>query len=156
MWPYGQGGLLGRAPPGYGAAPSYAPRHTPSPHAFCAQNPYGIAPYGYGYTPGQSSYGLPGPAPSSPASTTASWDQAALMHQFQTMGLQAPTREWVMDTGASSHFASDPGMLNSVSPPPPLGVLSLSVMVPPFPSPVPGMHVFLFPTTLVLFTFIMS
>ncbi|KAM3405067.1 hypothetical protein ACQJBY_007885 [Aegilops geniculata] len=109
MWPYGQGGLLGRAPSAYAPAPGYAPRHTPSPHAFYVQNPYGIAPYGYGYTPGQSSYGLTGPAPSSPASTTASWDQAALMHQFQTMGLQAPTREWVMDTGASSHFASDPG-----------------------------------------------
>nr|XP_020198388.1 uncharacterized protein LOC109784203 [Aegilops tauschii subsp. strangulata] len=90
-------------------APSYAPRHTLSPHAFYAQSPYGLAPYGYGYTPGQPSYGLTGPAPSSPASSFASWDQAALMHQFQTMGLQAPTREWVMDTGASSHFASDPG-----------------------------------------------
>ncbi|KAM3403296.1 hypothetical protein ACQJBY_006808 [Aegilops geniculata] len=109
MWPYGQGGLLGRAPSAYAPAPGYAPRQTPSPHAFYVQNPYGIAPYGYGYTPGQSSYGLTGPAPSSPASITASWDQAALMHQFQTMGLQAPTREWVMDTGASSHFASDPG-----------------------------------------------
>ncbi|XP_040260078.1 uncharacterized protein [Aegilops tauschii subsp. strangulata] len=109
MWPYGQGGLLGRAPPSYAPAPSYAPRHTPSPHAFYAQNPYGLAPYGYGYASGQPSYGLTGTAPSSPALTSASWDQAALMHQFQTMGLQAPSREWVMDTGASSHFASDPG-----------------------------------------------
>ncbi|XP_020189634.1 uncharacterized protein [Aegilops tauschii subsp. strangulata] len=109
MWPYGQGGLLGRAPPGYAPAPSYAPRHTPSPHAFYAQNPYGLAPYGYGYASGQPSYGLTGTAPSSPASTSASWDQAELMHQFQTMGLQAPSREWVMDTGASSHFASEPG-----------------------------------------------
>jgi hypothetical protein len=33
------------------------------------------------------------------------------------MGLQAPG--YVMDTGASSHFASDPGMLTSVSPSPP-------------------------------------
>jgi hypothetical protein len=47
----------------------------------------------------------------------ASWDQAALMNQFQTIGLQAPTREWIMDTVASSHFTSDPGMLTSVSPP---------------------------------------
>nr|XP_020175876.1 uncharacterized protein LOC109761473 [Aegilops tauschii subsp. strangulata] len=80
MWPYGQGGLLGRAPPGYAPAPSYAPRHTPSSHAFYAQNPYGLAPYGYGYASGQPSYGLTGTAPSSPASTSASWDQAALMH----------------------------------------------------------------------------
>ncbi|XP_073354868.1 uncharacterized protein [Aegilops tauschii subsp. strangulata] len=80
MWPYGQGGLLSRAPPGYAPDPSYAPRHTPSLHAFYAQNPYGLAP-----------------------------SLAALMHQFQTMGLQAPSREWVMDTGASSHIASDPG-----------------------------------------------
>ena len=154
MWPYGQGGLLGRAPPAY--APGYAPRHTPSPHAFYAQNPYDVAPYSYGYAPGQLSYGLPGTAPSSPASSSASWDQAALMHQFQTMGLQAPSREWVMDTGASTHFASDPGMLTSVSPSPPLVVLSLSVTVPLFQSPVPGMHVFLFPPPLVLFTFVMS
>nr|XP_040253857.1 uncharacterized protein LOC109748967 [Aegilops tauschii subsp. strangulata] len=93
----------------------YAPRHTPSPHAFYAQNPYGLAPYGYGYASGQPSYGLTGTAPSSPASTSASWDQAALMHQFQTMGLQAPSREWVMDTGASSHFTSDPaGLVDAV------------------------------------------
>jgi hypothetical protein len=72
-------------------------------------------------------------------------DQAALMNQFQTMGLHAPTREWVMDTCASSHFASDPGMLTSVSPPTPLDVQSLSVTAPPFRSPVSGMHIFLFP-----------
>jgi hypothetical protein len=41
-----------------------------------------------------------------------------LMNQFQTMGLQAPTSDWVFDTGATSHFASNPGMLTSVSPPP--------------------------------------
>nr|XP_045083622.1 uncharacterized protein LOC109744281 [Aegilops tauschii subsp. strangulata] len=101
--------------PWNGAIQIYAPRHTPSPHAFYAQNPYGLAPYGYGYASGQPSYGLTGTAPSSPASTSASWDQAALMHQFQTMGLQAPSREWVMDTGASSHFASDPaGLVDAV------------------------------------------
>lgn len=120
MWPYGgQGGLLGRHQPAYTAPPSYMPRHAPSPQTFYAQNPYDIAPapyaINYGYTPAQPAYGLG--APASPAPSSALWDQAALMNQFQTMGLQAPTREWVMDTGASSHFASDPGMLISVSPP---------------------------------------
>ena len=66
-------------------------------------NGYG---YGYGYD-----------MPPSPASSTASWDQTALMNQFQTMGLQAPPQQWVMDTGSSSHFASDPGMLTFVSSP---------------------------------------
>jgi hypothetical protein len=42
---------------------------------------------------------------------------APLLQQFQTMGLQAPG--YVMDTGASSHFASDPSMITSVSPSPP-------------------------------------
>ena len=118
MWPYGPGGMHGRPPTAYAPPPSYVPRHTPSPHAVYAQSPYSVAPAPYddGYTPAQPTYGLGSPAPSSPAPSTASWDQAALMHQFQTMGLQAPTREWVMDTGASSHFASDPGMLTSVSP----------------------------------------
>ncbi|CAM0954908.1 unnamed protein product [Alopecurus aequalis] len=110
MWPYGR-------------APGYAPRPAPSPHAFYAQGPYSVphSSYGYGYgyaTPppayGYGGYGAaptPSPAPSSPASSTASWDQSALMPQFQTMGLQAPT-EWVMDTGTNSHFAANPGSSN--------------------------------------------
>jgi hypothetical protein len=94
------------------------PRPATTQHAFYAQAPYGFdhpppSPYSYGYPP---SYGFGHPVSPS-ASTTGSWDQTALLQQFQTMGLQSPG--YVMDTGASSHFASDPGMLTSVSSSPP-------------------------------------
>ncbi|XP_071685048.1 uncharacterized protein [Lolium perenne] len=104
VWPYGQAGLLGRQ--------HYVPRPAPPSHAYYAHNPYGAVPsYGYGTPPLPHGYGNTAPiaAPPPPAPSTASWDQQALLNQFQTMGLQAPPREWVMDTGASSHFASDPG-----------------------------------------------
>ncbi|XP_051221453.1 uncharacterized protein [Lolium perenne] len=104
VWPYGQDGLLGRQ--------HYVPRPAPPSHAYYAHSPYGAVPsYGYGTPPLPHGYGNTAPivAPPPPAHSTTSWDQQALLNQFQTMGLQAPPREWVMDTGASSHFASDPG-----------------------------------------------
>ncbi|CAN6168665.1 unnamed protein product [Urochloa humidicola] len=54
-------------------------------------------------------------APSSAASSTPQWDQAALIQALNAMSVQpsaAGTSDWIMDTGASTHMSSGPGSSN--------------------------------------------
>lgn len=56
---------------------------------------------------------IPAPQPPPPPG----WDQQALAASFETMSLtQPPQRDWYFDTGATSHMASDTGILSSFSP----------------------------------------
>lgn len=51
------------------------------------------------------------------------WDQASLIAALANTGVQSPpatsTSDWILDTGASSHMSSNPGILHSSLPPPP-------------------------------------
>jgi hypothetical protein len=119
MWPYGQGGRFSSAARSSTAQRTRTCRATP-PHRMpsprrgpttCCPSPTTTSMHPRRRTMDSV------PPPPSLAPSTTSWNQDTLMNQFQTMGFQAPTREWVMDTSASSHFTSDPGTLTSVSPP---------------------------------------
>ena len=62
--------------------------------------------------PGQwaGQWGVPSPA----APLSPGWDQQALAAQFQTMSLQQPPQQdWYFDTGATTHMASDAGILST-------------------------------------------
>ncbi|WVZ79942.1 hypothetical protein U9M48_027464 [Paspalum notatum var. saurae] len=86
--------------------------------------------------PGSSTAGLLGPAP---GGGLGPWDQQTLAGAFHTMTLTppAPSGEWYMDTGATSHMASTSGSQDSerdhqVAPLP-----VYAVTVPPGAVPVP-------------------
>jgi hypothetical protein len=91
-----------RAPP---------PPHTPAPpshQAYIASPPAQWA--GHWSVPPLAP--VPTPQPSPPPG----WDQQALAASFETMSVtQPPQRDWYFDTGATSHMASDTGILSSLS-----------------------------------------
>lgn len=64
-------------------------------------------------------------APWQPMSNAGHWDQAALLHSFNTMSLTPPpSGEWYMDSGATSHMTSDAGNISVRHPPLPPPLLS--------------------------------
>ncbi|XP_039784386.1 uncharacterized protein LOC120651088 [Panicum virgatum] len=99
MWP---GPQVGRP-----SAPQQAPlQQLQPPQTYIAGPP--------GQWAGQ--WGVPPAA--SPPSLAQGWDQQSLASNFQTMTLQQPPQhEWYFDTGATSHMASDSGILSSSSAP---------------------------------------
>ncbi|XP_039817989.1 formin-like protein 3 [Panicum virgatum] len=94
MWPGSSSGGPGGPPPRPGPPPS--PQHAlmaGAPSAFYAPPP---APGAF--------YQAPPPAPSP-------WDPHSLANAFSTVSLTPPpsSSDWVIDSGASSHIASNSG-----------------------------------------------
>ncbi|XP_044409011.1 uncharacterized protein [Triticum aestivum] len=84
--------------------------------------PHGAPPPTWtpGATPPHPLYGLPSPG-ASPSSSPA-WDQSALIHALNGLGLQqqqgSSGGEWYLDTGASTHMASSSGSKDEAGDPP--------------------------------------
>ncbi|XP_073360763.1 uncharacterized protein [Aegilops tauschii subsp. strangulata] len=111
-------GILGSRPGGpapfAGAATHYG---APYPVAAGAPSPQwlpGVVP-----VPAHPPYSAPiGPGAAAPR---PAWDQSALVHALNNLHVQqqqppAPSAEWYLDSGASTHMASSSGMLSSSRP----------------------------------------
>lgn len=64
------------------------------------------------YAPPGAFYQAPPVAP--PAWSPSPWTSESLANAFSTVALTPPANssDWVIDSGASSHIASNPGMVN--------------------------------------------
>jgi hypothetical protein len=57
--------------------------------------------------------------------TSPSWDCSALMAALNNAASASTVGEWVMDSGATAHMASDPGMLHSLHEPTPFSQVTV-------------------------------